>query len=226
MVDSLLTSRRFTIRDRLHSPEFQVDLGHRRLVLVELRLQLFDERRIGFGLNDRLVLKLDVVDAVRVDVHLRQVERRECLLRGWILIVRILDVGVEVQRHQRDARELFWRDRRRTAAASTPSALRVCPPRLPPLGGRGAPCAFSPTTPAAPSAALARKSRRLMLSRSPQIVARQPCRAASREHCTRSRNRGQPTWRPGALAGENPPSDPSRPVQFRRYAGRVERLPS
>jgi hypothetical protein len=111
VIDGLLASRCFGVRDRLHGAELQVDLGHRHLVFVELRFQLLDERRIGFRLDDRRVLIFDVVNAVHLDVHLRQVEWCERLFRRRILVVRVLQIRIEVQRHQRHPRELRWRDR-------------------------------------------------------------------------------------------------------------------
>jgi hypothetical protein len=59
------------------SAELQVDLRDLRLRGVDACLQFLDERGIGLGFDDVRVLELDVVDAVHVYIHLREVEQLE-----------------------------------------------------------------------------------------------------------------------------------------------------
>jgi hypothetical protein len=113
------------------SADLHVDLRHGDLVLVECGLHPLDEVGIGFRLDDVTELELDVVDAVHVHVHLRQIEHRQRPLRRRRCLrgIRIRSVLAEHQRHQRDARELGWRYLRRTAAAAATTRRR--------LGARG-----------------------------------------------------------------------------------------
>ena len=77
-------------------------------------------------------------------------------------VSRVLQVGVEVQGHERDARELLGRDRRWTPAAASardPARRRPC---RPPGAGVCAPCAGQGRRSPHVAAAAARKSRRFM----------------------------------------------------------------
>ena len=118
---------------------------------VELRFHLMEERRIRVGrvLREMAVLELDVADAVRVHVVLRQIEQGHRLSRRGIRGPRRLHDAPVIEGHDRDARELRGRDICRSSSATAATAL----PALP-AGGcpAGAGClALSETDPAAPT---------------------------------------------------------------------------
>ena len=124
-----------------HPANLQVDLRGGHPGGVQLRAHLFEELSVGeraLGvLGEVIRLELHVRHAVRVHVVLRQVQEIERLRRARIRRPRQLHDRVEVQRHQRDARELLGRDVR-AAPAAAPSPLAATGRRL--CRARETPC--------------------------------------------------------------------------------------